>query len=123
MGIEYSIKKDNHLVHISVRGTINVTDLMDTINLYQQDDNFISGMNVLYDFSDGYVQINSSEMIALVNFLSHSKGQQSYKLAMVTPENGAYGLGRMFSVYAEDLPSNLRLFRDMQDSLQWLQNN
>jgi hypothetical protein len=77
-------------------------------------------MNIIYDFREGAIEISPEGMIKLVEFLKMKKKDASYKLALVSDANVFIGQSRMFDVYAAELSSSLKIFRDMPSCLQWI---
>ncbi len=120
MKIEYSIESQSHHVLITIEGTIVITDLFDIITTYQLDENYHTGMNIIYDFRIGSIDLSSTDMMNLVDFLENRKPEEKYKLAMVLPKDNIYGQGKMFDAYSDELKSTLRLFRDMPSCLEWI---
>lgn len=120
MTIEYSIDSEHNLVLVTIIDTIQLQDLMDIIKDYQQDQAFKVGMDVIYDYRQGLINLTGGDMEILVGFLRITKAAKPYKLAMVFTQDSIFGQGRMFDAYAEDLPSSLKLFRDMPSCLQWI---
>jgi len=119
MATEYIIDKNRSLVMVTVIDTINFSEMVETINSYHKDENFFFGMNIIYDFRKGDVDISGDEIMHLVEFLQSRNSEKPYKLGLVLSEDGTFGFGRMFSVYSEELPSNLKIFREMPLCLQW----
>ena len=54
-------------------------------------------------------------------FSKHSKKRSHYKVALVAPRDLEYGLGRMLSVYLDNTPAEVRVFRSYEQAKGWLQ--
>ena len=120
MALQFKIDKKHLLIMVTVQDTIELPDLLKVINDYELDEDYSKVMNIIYDFRDGAIEISPDGMIKLVEFLKIKKQKNSYKLALVSQADGFIGQSRMFDVYAEELASSIKIFRDMPSCLQWI---
>ena len=120
MKTEFKIDTKHFLVMVKASDSNDLSDLVEVINAYQSDDEFRDGMNVIYDLRNGHFDFSGDDMHKVVKFLRENKSQKPYKLALVISKDQHFGQGRMFSAYAEDLPCEFELFRDMPTCLHWI---
>jgi len=120
MSISYKIDTEQFLVLVTITGVIQLDDLLELISTYPKNNHYQVGMNVLYDYRQGNLHLTGDDMILLVEHIRKIKGDSSYKIGMVATEDGTFGLGRMYSVYAEELAATSKIFRDMASCLEWI---
>ena len=48
------------------------------------------------------------------------RGRKGARRAFVTGSDFAFGMARMYQTLADDLPSEIRVFDDMSEALEWL---
>jgi hypothetical protein len=53
-------------------------------------------------------------------FSTQEERGSDYKVALVADDDLAYGLSRMYAVYADQLPLNATVFRTMEEALEWI---
>ena len=120
MDLQFKIDKKHMLIMVTVQDTIELPDLLKVINDYELHDDYSNEMNIIYDFRNGSIDISRDGMIKLVDYLKVKKQENIYKLALVSHVNGFIGQSRMFDVYAAELSSSIKIFRDMPSCLQWI---
>ena len=86
------------------------------------DARFERGMPMLFDHSELDVALLTSYEIRGIAevFLSRSEALGSGRSAMVAPTDAAYGLARMFAVYADTEDRNVQAFRTREEAAEWL---
>jgi hypothetical protein len=120
MGLQFKIDKKHLLIMVTVNDTIELPDLLKVINDYESDVDYSKIMDIIYDFREGAIEISPDGMIKLVEYLKVKKQDNTYKLALVSQADGFIGQSRMFDVYAAELSSSIKIFRDMPSCLQWI---
>lgn len=120
MALQFKIDKKHSLIMVTVQDTIELPDLLKVINDYELDEDYSKVMNIIYDFREGAIDISPDGMLKLVEYLKVKKQKNSYKLALVSHAEGVIGQSRMFDVYAAELSSSIKIFRDMPSCLQWI---
>ncbi|PCJ47838.1 MAG: hypothetical protein COA74_10395 [Gammaproteobacteria bacterium] len=120
MALQFKIDKKHLLIMVTVKDTIELPDLLKVIDDYELDEDYSKVMDIIYDFREGAIDISSDGMLKLVEYLKEKKKGNNYKLALVSQNDGFIGQSRMFDVYADDLSSSIRIFRDMPACLQWI---
>jgi hypothetical protein len=78
--------------------------------------------DVMWNLRDATLAGFSNEEIRMLSDIvrGHNDLQQPGKSAWVLPNDEDFGLGRMYEALTNDLPSKNRVFRTMEEALQWL---
>lgn len=80
----------------------------------------------LFDFSPGgRFDLNSSEIQQLADFGRRIRDADSWKVAIVAPEDLDYGLLRMYRAYRDQGSTEVRhhVFRECDEALAWLRQS
>jgi hypothetical protein len=120
MPAEYSIDPQRKLVTCSVWGVLTGDELTRHYEEIRADPRFESTYAQLADLS-------RTERIAMDRTTVRSEAQipvfsSESRRAFVAPTDAQFGMARMFGMYAEDVGQNVRVFRDMDSALEWLQD-
>ena len=75
----------------------------------------------LWDFSKADINLTSSQIEELAKY-GKSKFSIPSKVAIVAPEDLAFGLMRIYEVYREEDQAEIKVFRSEQDAWVWLRN-
>ena len=121
MPIKYRIDKGNRIIFAEVEGDFTLEDIIKTINSVVSDRDFRSGFNVLSDhrkIGEPATTQQMQGMAAHLESLSYAYG--GTKWAMLVSKEASYGMMRMLSALVENVPIELRVFRDMEEALTWL---
>ena len=125
MPIEYRIDHDRKLVVAKGRGTVTDPDVFG----YQRDvwsRNDVAGYDELIDMSEvEHIAVPSVNRVCELASLSATMDAVSpaSKLAIIAPENLAFGLGRMYATYRELDPRSrkrVEVFRSVGEALVFL---
>jgi hypothetical protein len=122
VSIRIDIDTGANLRIVTFEGTIRDVDIIETFGAYWQSPDYDPSLNELYDCSNITTEDISSEglrKIAGVN-LDMNRSGPAVKVAMYAPTDVAFGLIRMYQVFVENSASDLRVFRDRNEALQWL---
>jgi hypothetical protein len=87
-----------------------------------EDPIFQPGMKVLWDCRNASIAALSNERIERLiehNF-QHQEARGSGMSAIVASRDLDYGIGRIFQAYADGLPWDTMVFRDLDSALNWL---
>lgn len=122
MAIRIEIDGATKLRVVTFEGAISDADVINTFAAYWQSHDYDPSLNELYDLSPVTYEDVSTEglrKIAGVN-LDLNRDGPGVKVAMYAPTDVAFGLIRMYQVFVEGSSSEMRVFRDRDEALQWL---
>ena len=123
MPITYTIHP--HLGLVVTRFTGRVSD-EEFVELYQRmlyDDDYVLGTNELADLRDTVDLDLSALALRRVEEITRQRyagSDASFRTAIIAPRDQSYGVGRMYEVFAEEGPENVRVCRSEADGLAWL---
>lgn len=122
MPIEYRIEDGRRLVIASVRGALTTEDIFG----YQREvwgRPEVAGYDELIDLSE-VEQLPSpsgASVMELARVASKMDAGAAAKLAIVAPDDYAYGLGRMYEAYRNmHGGKEARVFRTLQEARDWI---
>jgi hypothetical protein len=125
MPIEYRIDHDRKLVVAKGRGTVTNPDVFRyQRDVWSRDD--VAGYDELIDMSEvEHIAVQSVNRVRELASLSATMDAVSpaSKLAIIAPENLAFGLGRMYATYRELDPRSrkrVKVFRSVGEALVFL---
>ena len=75
----------------------------------------------LWDLSLSGVDLTSAQLKEIADY-SKSKFSVPSRMAIVAPQDLAFGLSRMFEIYREQQQIAVRVFRTRTEALAWLKN-
>lgn len=123
MKITHRIDRESCTIFVDVRGEVLVEDLIDHQKRLIEDPDFVSGFDVLTDFTHArpadcvnYKKVNLSRNF--VESIQTIRGKS--KWAFIAPSDVTYGICRMFQMVSEDLIIDTGVFRTEVDAKKWL---
>jgi len=123
MTIERHIDADTGRVTLTATGPTGFEDLKTALKAMTEAPDFRPGADIIWDFrkveSEALSADQLREMVAFVAGIADVRGI-NYKVAIVVERNVDFGLARMYEVFADDLPCELRVFRDLADAANWM---
>ena len=108
----------------TVTGPLFLDELMGTLKGIYSSEDFDPAFDVLWDIRDADVSSFSHEEIVRLRDLvtGHWGVEGGSRAALIVSEDLSYGLARMYgSLIESSSASELRVFRNMEDALNWLQ--
>jgi hypothetical protein len=88
---------------------------------------FEPGMSQLLDLSGGGVQMDGTEAQGLAEFFQSADVRKilgsGYRLAVVAPEPGHFGVARMFQAYDAEDTISICVFQDLEEARDWLRKS
>ena len=124
MPITYTIHPDLGLVVTHFSGRVADDEFIELYRTMLHDDAYELGMNELADLR----QVDDLDLSALalrrVEELTEERyagTEARFRSAIVAPRDKSYGIGRMYEVFAEQGPENVRVCRDVPEALEWLE--
>ena len=124
MPIRYTLHNDLGLVVTHFTGRVSDGEFIDLYRAMFNDPAYVPGTNELADLR-GVETLNLSALaLRRVEELTEERyagTDAGFRTAIVAPRDQAYGIGRMYEVFAEEGPENVRVCRDVEDALEWLE--
>lgn len=81
-----------------------------------------AGMNIVWDFSRGTAELftnqDGKEIVDQIRKRIDETGLR-YKVAFVAPSDLDFGLVKIYSGFARDLPVEIQIFRDAEEAIEW----
>ena len=123
MPIETSIDPDRGLITHVASGDVTPEEIARAADRTLADPDFEPGMDALVDLRDASLAALTSD--DLRDMVRHARSRiprrgSGFRAAWVAPRDLEFGLVRMLEVFMEDLPSEHRLFRDINEARRWL---
>ncbi|MBZ5534721.1 MAG: hypothetical protein LAO31_02100 [Acidobacteriia bacterium] len=125
MPIEYQIDRDRKLVLAKARGTVTDEDVFGyQREVWSRDD--VAGYDELVDMSEvEHIAVPSVDRVRQLASLSVNMDAPSLasKLAIIAPQDVAFGLGRMYATYRGMDPQSkkqVEVFRSLGEALAFL---
>jgi len=123
MPIRYNIHPDRGLVVTHFTGRVTHDELVDTYRRIMADADYELGTNELADLReiDG-LDITAASLRAVEELTGarYAGSEADFRTAILAPNDAAFGLARMYEVFAEDGPENVRVCRALPQALEWL---
>ena len=121
MPITYDIDTERRLALTKVSGEFTADDIREAISGAVADPRFEPGFDILSDHTEITRAISPQQvrqMVAHLSTLSRPLGQS--RMAVVANQPASYGMIRMLSVYAEEVPLEIGVFATRAEALDWL---
>lgn len=123
MSIERHIDPDSGRITLTASGPTRFEDLKVALKGVTEAPDFRPGADIIWDFrnveSEALTADQLREMVAFVAGIADVRGI-NYKVAIVVERNVDFGLARMYEVFADELPCELRVFRDLEEAVDWM---
>ncbi len=123
MPITYTIHTDLGLVVTRFTGHVTDGEFVDLYGTMLHDDDYALGTNELADLRIAESLNLSAVALRRVEEITRQRygdSGKSFRTAIIAPRDPLYGIGRMYEVFAEEGPENVKVCRDPLEALQWL---
>lgn len=122
MPMSYQIDTDRKLLLIRGSGRLTDAEMIACVDELREDPAVRPDLQTLSDMREievGFTPAGVEAMVAAMR--SSANPRDGVKAAIVVGSEVAFGMGRMFQLRTdEDLDPRFRVFRSMQDALEWL---
>jgi len=123
MPILHTINRDLKLVMSSWVGDISDSDLLPSYRKLYDDASWQPGFSEIVDLRDAELSSVTSEALrrlaSMVDGYTRGKCEQ-FKTAVIAPSNLPFGIARMYEVYADTSPEDVKVFRDLKPAFEWI---
>ncbi len=118
MPASYRIDVERRMIFSTATGVVTDEDLRGHRERILADPDFGASFDQLWNFQDAAkIDISATAVRQLARARSYEPG---VKRAIVTPSDLGYGLARMFQILHDEAPEDLRVFRDLEEAMKWL---
>ena len=120
MPLKHHIDREAGLLIIVVEGELVFEELLSFLKAVYEDDFFPSGS--LFDMRAATSSdASTSQMRSLVALIEQRRRNPGpSRWAIVVSRDVDFGLSRMFEVFADKIPTDICVFRDIDEAKQWL---
>jgi hypothetical protein len=120
MPIEYEVISG--IVVSTCSGVVTGRDIRNVIASYVDNRDAARPHREIFDLREvGSYEINGDDVRMVVEYVRTTGDRfKGGKVAYVANRDMPYGMGRMFSFFAEDLGINIQVFRDLDEACSWL---
>lgn len=123
MPITYRIHGDLNLVVTRFTGHVTDEEFVELYKTMLHDNDYVLGTNELADLRVAESLNLSAVALRRVEEITRNRyggSDKSFRTAIIAPRDPLYGIGRMYEVFAEEGPENVKVCRDPLEALQWL---
>ncbi len=123
MPITYEIHPELLLVVTRFTGVVTDEEFVQLYGAMLHDSAYALGTNELADLRECENLSLSAQALRRVEGITRQRYGDSgleFRTAIIAPRDGAYGIGRMYEVFAEEGPENVRVCRAPAEALAWL---
>ena len=122
MPLRIRVDVDAGFLRAEGSGLLSLRDLQEALAAIVEHPDFAPGMPQLCDLSDvENVDVTYGDLKAVVEWaMGRAERFGRSKVAVVASEPVVFGVTRMYSVLAQELPTEIRVFRTREDAMRWL---
>ena len=121
MAITFTIDHDQRLIQTRAEGSITIADFIAHVETLTATGIFAYAQ--LIDARDATFAPTTQEIYRFTNFISNHRQQYGFaRVAFVTTDEIAYGMGRMLMALADATDPGFRIFRSLDEAKAYLQS-
>lgn len=123
MPIDYTIHSAPGFVRTRFTGAVGDDEFVDLYRRLYADPDYALGTDEVADLREVEDLDLSAAALRRVEELTRERyagGEAGFRTAIIAPRDQSYGIARMYEVFAEDGPENVRVFREPAEALEWL---
>ncbi|MDH3497266.1 MAG: STAS/SEC14 domain-containing protein [Gemmatimonadota bacterium] len=121
MPIELMIDGSTGVARFTVSGEFTLDDMRAAVDRLAADPDYRPGMAILSDHRAIARPASAEEVAGLVGHVAEHGGIfAGARMAIVTDSAASYGMMRMLSALAEDVPMKIAVFLDAAEAERWL---
>lgn len=123
MSVSFRIDEERGLVLAVCAGVFDVEDAQVEVQAFWKLPGR-EGRPVIWDLRDAEVDMQAEAPRELAHFvLENQPDPPPPRVAFVAPDDLVFGMSRMFEAYREDPATEFKVFRDLEEALQWAQRD
>ncbi len=121
MGIEFRIDTEEGIVYTTVKGDLDVDDIIAGLTEIISHEDFKPGMGGIFDLLASKWESDPEELRRIVRFIIENTDRIGLsRHAVVVGSDRAYGMSRMFEVFSAATTVDVRIFRDLNEAKRWM---
>ena len=121
MPVTYQIDAENATIRTRCVGDVTLEEVIHHFHQLALDPDCPGRLGVLLDLSEETTIPKSNELRAVACAIGKVRTRVQFgACAIVAPRDALYGMLRVFEVFAENLFSETRVFRSLDEAEQWL---
>lgn len=109
------------VARVVAEGEVNFQEAVDTVKKLNADPRFQVPTRLLWDLRAGRVNIGAEEIRQFADFVSKTRTEGRGRTAVVAHDDMAFGMSRMYEILTEKRLVEVKIFRDSEAALRWLQ--
>jgi len=119
MSISIQIEPKTGLAVCTCSGILTIDDAINGAKSLWKTPGWL-GKAAVWNFLEARFDMSSPEVEQVARFILHHQPVEGpLKMAFVAQSDLEYGLSRMFEVYRQDHQTKFRVFRDLEEALNW----
>ena len=121
MSIEFRFDSEEGLFYATVKGDLDVEDIIATLTEIISHEDFKPGMNGMFDLLASTWESVPEDLRRIVRFIIENNEMIGLaRCAVVVGNDRAYGMSRMFEVFSEETTVDVRIFRALDKAKRWM---
>lgn len=120
MPITALVDPDTGIAHYSATGDVTRDDVLSIIKKVYSDPAFRSPWLSMWDLTGARPLFTADELREVAAYVRDHRPVDAGRIAIVATEDLAYGMSRMYEVFASDLQVETSVFRDSGLAQRWL---
>lgn len=121
MPIRHAVDPRAGVARFTVSGEFTLADMQAAVDRLAADPIYRPGMPILSDHRAIARPASAEEVAGLVSHVAdHGPVFAGARMAIVAASAASYGMMRMLSTLAEDVPMEIAVFLDVDEALRWL---
>ena len=119
MPVSIHVEADSGVAIGTCSGILGLADAKDGASKLWENPAW-NGLAVVWDFRHGQLDTSSPEIVTLAKFIiERQRSPAPARVAFVVARDVDYGQARIFEVFREQPSTELHVFRDFDDALDW----
>ncbi len=123
MPVSYTVFPEKRFLLVLAQGVVSYADLRSWLDDLLLDPDWRPGFRQLIDLTR--VEKLTPTPVQLRGLADRARTRQvtlgGGRIAVVAPADHVFGVVRMYQAFSQDLPRSLRVFREMEAAIQWLE--
>lgn len=117
----HEIDPDRNLIAVEFGGTLAGDEVLALRDRICADPLYRNGMNQVWDFSGvDDIALAPADVRAMIERQTRGAFEKHVRCALVTPQDAAFGLGRMYEALSDEPDLEIGVFRDRPSALEWV---
>ena len=123
MPIETTVYKEPQVIIRTATGQLTFEEVKSAITGVAEMPGYAKGMSAIWDLRKANIyKFTEDDLYRIVEVIKGGIEDRGtgFKLALVASEDFEFGMSRMWEAIAQDLPLEIKVFRDMDEARTWV---